>query len=194
MKFRPIAACVMIATACATSLAFAAPLSFTQATHTRANVAQAAGTVSSGGVDYSFQAQAYVDVNGVPAGFVYVESFGLGIQYVTCTGPEFANVVSMNQGTGAVAVNGTLDLANAHCYAVNYTGGPLTLKVSGQPDGSYRDSRSGVETEQTLGTTFKFNFQSDEFGETFVGSTGLYTGTFTGRALTARSTNRTQVK
>jgi hypothetical protein len=44
------------------------------------------------------------------------------------------------------------------------------------------------------GTTTRYNFQSDEFGEIFTGSTGLYTGTFTGTGLTARSTNRMQVK
>jgi hypothetical protein len=194
MKLHSIATCMIAASACASS-ALAAPLGFTQATHMHANIAQAAGTVSSGGVDYSFQAKSYVDFDGSRAGFVYVDSFSFasGFQFVTCTGPEFANVVSMNQSTGSVTVNGTLDLANPNCYAVNYSGAALTLQLSGQPDGSYRNSQGGTGTETINGTVAKYNFQSDEFGEVFTGSTGMYTGTFTGRGYTGRSINRTQV-
>ena len=197
MKTRSIAACMMIATAGVSSLALGAPPHGAQATHTRANVAQAAGTASSGGVDYSFQAQAFIDVDGSLAGSVYVESFGgsPAFQFISCSGPEFANVVSMNQSTGAVTVNAALDRTNPNCFSFPDSSGPsMTLKLSGQPDGSYRNAQSGTGTEQISGSTFKYNFQSDEFGESFIGSTGFYTGTFSGRALSARSTNRTQVK
>jgi hypothetical protein len=187
---------MVIATVGASPLALPAPPNATQATHYRASVAQAAGSVSTGGVDYSFQAQSYVDVDGAPGGSVYIDSFNGSppYQYISCSGPEFANVVSMNQGTGTVTVNAVIDPSSPRCYVYAFSGGPLALKVSGQPDGSYRNSQSGTGTETMSGVTSKYNFQSDEFGEAFTGTSGLYTGTFTGRALTARSTNRTQVR
>jgi len=73
-----------------------------------------------------------------------------------------------------VTVNAALDLANPNCFSVNYTGDPLTLRVSGQPDGSYRKSESGAGTEQFFGATFKVNFQSDTFGETNRDDRSLY--------------------
>jgi hypothetical protein len=194
MKVRYLAACMMIATSGASPLALGAPGNGAQATQWRANVAQAAGAASDGVADYSFFAQAYVDVDGVPAGSIYVDSFGSFYQYISCSGPEYANVVSMNQSLGTATVNGTLDPASPNCYSVNYNGGPLTVHISGQPDGSERNSQSGTGTLLIGGTTNKYSFQSDDFTATFTGTSGLYEGTFSGRTLAARSTNRTQEK
>jgi hypothetical protein len=113
--------------------------------------------------------------------------------FVICTGPEFANAVTVNSN-GAVTIIATLDLSNRNCFAVNYSGAPLTLRVSGQADGNEIVSDSGVHTQQLFGETFKINFKSDAFSEVFTGTTGLYTGVMTGRATSSRSTNRIKTK
>jgi hypothetical protein len=174
----------------------AAQLNGTQTTHRQANVAQAPGSVMTAEAAYSFQAQSCVDVNGVPARSIYVDSFdSCGCHHLFCSGSQDANLVSMNQGTGLVTVNGVVYPSDHQsCTSPNYSGGPLTLNVCGQPDGSYRNSHSGTGTETISGATSKYNFQSDEFGESLTGSSGLYTGTFSGTATMARSTKRTQVK
>lgn len=196
MKFQSIAACLGIVAACALPLAHAAPLAGTQTSHLRATSAEAGGFASTPQGDYSFTAKSYTDFDGSRAGSVFIDSFAFpgGFTFISCTGPEFANAVTMNQSTGAVSVNAPIDPSSPNCFAFNYTGGPLTLRFAGLPDGSERVSENGNGTQQLFSEIFKFNFQSDSFSETFSGSTGLYTGVFTGRATFGRSTNRSKVK
>ena len=116
------------------------------------------------------------------------------MRFVQCTGPEFASIVTVS-ANGAASVNATLDsAANPNCYAVNYSGPALTVRINGAFDGAERTSQSGSVTQQLPGSTFKFNYQEDRFSETFTGSTGFYTGSFNGFALNGRSTNRSRIK
>lgn len=196
MKHHSFAACLGIVTACALPLAHAQPAARTQTNQLRAAIAEAAGFATTLQGDYSFNAKSYVDFDGSRAGSVFIDSFAFpgGLSFISCTGPEFANAVTMNQSTGVVTVDALIDPSSPNCFAFNYTGAPLALRFAGKPDGNERVSENGNGTQQLFSETFKFNFQSDSFSETFSGSTGLYTGVFTGRATYSRSTNRIKVK
>jgi hypothetical protein len=200
MNIRLTAACLVTSTLLgAPTIAAAAPIGFTQADQYRLNLAQADGFVEAGGVTFLFSAQSYTNVDGSRGGFVSAtsEDFsfgGSGVRFVQCTGPEFASIVSVG-ANGAVSVNATLDwAANPSCYAVNYSGPALTVQINGSFNGAERTSQSGSVTQQFPGSTFKFNYQEDRFSETFTGSTGFYTGTFTGFAVNGRSTHRERIK
>jgi hypothetical protein len=160
---------------------------------------QAGGSVSAGNIDYSFIAQSYIDFDGTRAGFVYVESAdyfgGTGVQSIQCRGPEFANAVTVNQSTGNSSVNAVLDPANPNCFtSFLYGAGAIALRVIGQSDGTDRYSESGTITQTSGTSVFKQNYQGDDIYSTSTGSNGFYTGTFTGRVQSFRSTNRTQIK
>jgi hypothetical protein len=200
MSFRLTAACLITSTLLGAPLiAEAAPIAFIQADQYRLTLAEADGFVEAGGVFFSFRAQSYTDVDGSRGGFISAASEdytfgGSGVRSVQCTGPEFASIVTVS-ANGAASVNATLDwAANPNCYAVNYSGPALTVRINGAFNGAERTSQSGSVTQQLPGSTFKFNYQEDRFSETFTGSTGFYTGSFTGVALNGRSTNRSRIK
>jgi hypothetical protein len=192
MTFRSIVTGIVIAGA-ALSAHSAAPAA-KQASHLHLDFAEAAGYASTPQGEYSFTAKSYTDADGSRAGFVSIDGYGAVFQFINCTGPEFADAVTMNQSTGVVTVNAMVDPSNPNCFAFNVSGPALTLKFSGKPDGNERVSESGAGTRQNFGEIVKFNFQSDAFGEVFTGTTGLYTGAFTGRATSVRSNERTRTK
>lgn len=195
MKLLSIAAaCLAIASFLVTATAHAGQLSRVQSTQAKASIAEANGSASSAQADFSFRAQSYLLVDGERGGFIAVDAFGSAYQFIQCNGPEFADAVSINQSTGAVTVKALLDPANPSCYAFGYEGPALTLNFTGTADGNTRKSESGTGTERLFATVTKYNFQSDTFGQVFSGTTGLYTGVFTGNAISARSTNRTQAR
>jgi hypothetical protein len=192
MTFRSIATGIVIAGAALS--AHSAPPAAKPFRHLQIDFAEAAGYASTPQGDYSFIAKSYTDFDGSRAGFVSIDGFGATVQFINCTGPEFADAVTMNPSTGAVSVNALVDPLNPNCFAFNISGPALTLRFSGQPDGNERVSESGAGTRQNFSETIKFNFQSDAFSEVFSGTTGLYTGVFTGRATSVRSTERTRIK
>jgi hypothetical protein len=192
MIFRSIATGIVIAGAALS--AHSAPPAAKQASHLHTDFAEAAGFASTPQGEYSFTAKSYTEVDGSRAGSISIDGYGAVFQFINCTGPEFANAVTMNQSTGIVTVNAMVDPQNPNCFAFNASGPALTLKFSGRPDGNERVSESGAGTRQNFSEIVKFNFQSDTFSELFTGSTGLYTGAFTGRATSVRSTERTKTK
>jgi hypothetical protein len=192
MTFRSLATGLVIAGAALS--AHSAPPAAKQVSHLHLNFAEAAGFASTPQGEYSFTAKSYTDVDGSRAGFVSIDGNGAVFQFINCTGPEFADAVTMNPSTGAVTVNATVDPSNPNCFAFNVSGPALTLRFSGQPDGNERVSESGAGTRQNFSEIVKFNFQSDAFSELFTGTTGLYTGAFTGRATSSRSNERTRTK
>jgi hypothetical protein len=189
MMFRSIATGIVIAGGALS--AHSAPPAAKQARHLNIDFAEAAGFVSTPQGEYSFTAKSYTDADG-RAGFVSIDGDGAVYQFIHCTGPEFADAVTMNQSTGVVTVNALVDPSNPNCFAFNVSGPALMLKFSGKPDGNERVSESGAGTRQNFGEIVKFNSQSDAFSEIFTGTSGLYTGVFTGRATSVRSTERTR--
>lgn len=192
MIFRSIATGIVIAGATLSSAHSAPPAA--KASHLHIDFAEAAGFASTPQGEYSFTAKSYTDADGSRAGFVSIDGFGTAFQFINCTGPEFADAVTMNQSTGVVTVNALVDPQNPNCFGFNVEGPALTLRFSGRPDGNERVAESGAGTRQNFGEIVKFNFQSDTFSEVFTGTTGLYTGAFTGRATSVRSSERTRIK
>jgi hypothetical protein len=195
MSIRSIATFLAIAAASAAPLlAHSAPRARAPINHLQASAVEAAGAVSTPQGDYSFTAKSYTELDGSRAGSIFLENFAPtgAVQFISCTGPEFASTVAMNQSTGAVTVNSVIDPSNPNCFAFNYSGAALTLSLSGRADGNERLSENGAITQQLFGESLKFNFQSDTFSEVFTGTIGLYTGVFDGRATSSRSTNRTK--
>jgi hypothetical protein len=158
----------------------------------------AAGAVQDGDVEHSFDAKSYTNFDGTRAGTVSVSSFGVVAgnfiySFVQCFDlPELADAVVLNQGTGAVTVNAVLD--PARCYSFNYSGGPLTVRLTGRFDGSERFTESGTITRQIFGYTEKMNYQGENFRDAFDGTIGIYTGQLLGNVIYGRSSNRTQTK
>jgi hypothetical protein len=188
----------LYALAFAATTALAGPLNPTTTDRFKLVLSAAAGSVQDGSVERSFEAQSYTNLDGTRAGTVTVSSFGFVegnfiFMFVQCFDlPELADAVSLNQSTGAVTVNATLD--PARCTTVNYSNGPLTVRLTGRFDGSERFTESGTITRQIFGFTEKMNYQGENFRDAFEGTIGIYTGQLLGRAIYGRSTNRTQIK
>lgn len=150
------------------------------------------------GSSYSMAAQSFDDASGVPQGAISVERFGFdpstgtfGSSFIICSGPAYANAVTVNRSTGASSVNAVLDPAAPGCFGFNTT--TLVVAISGQATGGFSRSDTGTTTLRFVGSTEKATFQSDSFDESFSGSIGYYTGAFAGNAEAARITNRTRV-
>ena len=188
----------LYALAFAATSALAGPLSPTTTDRFKSVLSAAAGSVQDGEVEHSFEAKSYTNFDGTRAGTVTVSSFGFVagnfiFMFVQCFDqPELANAVVLNQSTGAVTVNAVLD--PTRCTAVNYSNGPLNIRLSGRFDGSERFTESGAITRQIFGYSEKMNYQGESFRDVFDGTIGIYTGQLLGNATYGRSTNRTQTK
>jgi hypothetical protein len=182
----------------AATSAQAGPLNPTTTDRFKLVISGAAGAVADGLVEHSFDAKSYTNFDGSRAGSVSVSSFGIVagnfiFSFVQCLDlPELADAVNLNQSTGAVTVNAVLD--PTRCNALNYDGGPLTVRLTGRFDGSERFTESGTVTRQIFGFTEKMNYQGENFRDAFDGTIGIYTGQLLGNATYGRSTNRTQTK
>src|SRR5262249_48052486 len=145
---------------------------------------------------YTFEASAYDDLNGVRQGFVFTERIdSYSDSFISCSGPAYGDVVSVNKITGETSINATLDPASADWYAFN-VGSPVSVNLRGQFDGTGQNSQSGTgKITVDGGTSYtKYNYQADEFSEIFTGSSGLASGSFAGSVHTEHRTNLTHVK
>lgn len=199
MKFRPTAACMIIATTCASPLALAAPGG--QAVVTKFKSASAVVNLQAedGAFQYSMTAQNFDDMDGVQQGIVSIGKSGFDpitgqffIGGVTCQGPSFANTVTVNKSTGLSSVNAMLDPAAPGCTGFNATA--QTVAIAGVPTGGFSRSDTGNSTIRAGSVVEKTSFQSESFDEAFSGSIGFFTGAFTGNAQAATVTSRARVK
>ena len=167
----------LCALAFAATSALAGPLNPKPTDQFKLVLSGAAGTVQDNSGEYSFEAKSYTNFDGIRAGSVFVSSFSFatGLMFVQCFDlPELADAVSLNQSTGAVTVNAVLD--PARCNAFNYSGPPLTVRLTGRFDGSERFTESGTITRQIFGYTEKMNHQGENFRDAIDGPIGLYPG------------------
>lgn len=181
----------------ASPLAYSTPVSGqrTQVTKFQGYSADAYGYFYDGYTDTSFFAQAYDDLSGVPQGYVSVVMYSPVYQYLSCYGPAYGKVVSVNQGNGNSSINATLDPTSPDCYSYNVdVSQRYVVKLTGKYNGDYRNSQNGTGKQTYSGENYKYNSQYDGFDETFTGTNGFYSGTFTGSAETQHYTNRTRVK
>lgn len=135
-------------------------------------------------VCYSFKALDWIDKKG-PGGSVvawyYLEGTYPVIALIACDGRDF---VSPNgAGIGNVRIKATLDPASPNCVSEGSepVSGPISIDLVGQA-GSYQESEIGTGKVTDLGESYKYNFQEYHFSETFTGTNGFYSGTFSGTA------------
>ena len=187
----------MAATVVASPLTYSAPSHGTQVTKFLSFLESAYGYYDDGVGSYAvFQAVAYDDFSGQRQGWatVYGYDSNTSSDYsIRCSGPAYANVVSVNKINGDSSINATLDPSSGDCSNYNVSA-PVTLNVAGKYDGNDRYSTNGTGKGTYYGANYKYNSQYDSFGETFTGTNGFYTGTFTGGAGTERRTERQKVK
>jgi hypothetical protein len=185
-----LAASIIAAVVVASPMVSSARNHGTQVTHFRSTSDWASGCIYTGTVITCFYANAYDDNNGVPQGYVDVYQYDYNTSTykdIHCFGTAYANVASVNQGNGNSSINATLDPASSDCYPYNVSS-PLTVNLSGQYNGNYASHNNGNGNSTYLGTSYKYNFQSDYFSETFTGTNGFATGTFDGSASTEHRT------
>ena len=199
MNLRYLAACVIAITIGTSSLAFAAPGGQALVTKYKTMSVSVNLQAEVGTVNYSLSAQNYDDMDGVQQGIVAVQRYGFDpvagffIGGVTCSGPDFANTVTVNRSNGVSSVRVLLDPSAPGCTGFNASA--VTIAISGVPIGNYNKSETGSATINYGGGSIdKTSFQSDYFDETFSGSIGDYSGAFSGNAETAKVTSRTRLK
>lgn len=198
MKLRNLAAGLVVASMGMSSLALAGPGG--QAVVTKQKTAFTVVNLGAevDGSSYSMTARNFDDAAGVMQGEISVQRFGfdpstggLSFSFITCSGPTFANTVTVNKTSGASSVNAVLDPAAPGCFGFNTT--TLVVAITGTSNGTFSRSDTGTTILRFVGFTEKASFQSDGFDENFSGSIGYYTGAFTGNAESAKITNRTRV-
>lgn len=196
MKIPYLLASIVATALVASPLAYSAPSHGAQVTHFNSFNVNAYGCFDNYPSYTCFYANAYDDFySGQRQGDVAVYGYDVTYSYydIRCSGPAYANVVSVNRGNGNSSINATLDPSSDDCSNYNVSA-PVTLNVAGKYDGNYRYSYNGTGKETYYGVNYKYNSQNDYFGETFIGTNGFYTGTFTGNAFIEHRTERQKVK
>jgi hypothetical protein len=195
MKIRFVAVLVLVTCLLAGSL-YSIPGNGTQVTQFLSRMDHVEGQKSVGTTNTFFLANTYDDMNGVAQGDVTVsnedDSTGT-FNYISCSGPAYANIVSVKPTSGDSSVNATLNPASPSCIS-NGVFAPVTVSITGQFNGIFQQSQTGTATNTSNGMSFKSNFTSDFFTETFTGTVGFASGPFSGNVTTSRSNERTRVK
>ena len=131
------------------------------------------------------------DTGEPPFGQYFVQAFDEvgNIVIIFCTGPEYAQTVSVNPQTGESSVNATLDPSAPSCVG-SMTGPAFTISLSGTAaKGTYNSSSSAAsrfEDGKLVGRAQ--SKQIDYPVTTLTGSIGFLSGTFNGAATTVRFT------
>ncbi|MGZ8194565.1 MAG: hypothetical protein ACXWTH_02960 [Methylosarcina sp.] len=141
-------------------------------------------------------ARSYDDSFG-PNGWVTVGAYDYSSTqstgFISCAGPAFANAVSVNKNSGDTSINATLDPSDTtNCSSYNVFAS-VTVDLAGQNDG-WKISNQGTGKSTDNGTNYKYNFQAEDFSESFTGTNGFYTGTFGGTASSIHHTSLTKVE
>jgi hypothetical protein len=170
-----------------TALVWVAPLNGQETppvTHLRTTYSSASGEISGETFFAHFNAQVGYDFGlwGSLDASMYDYSTDT-YQYISCFGPAYANILSVNRINGDTTINATLDPSSSDCSAVNVSA-PIVIQLVGKGRDQATKIGTGRFTEETSGVTYKYSFQSSEFYETFAGTNGFYLGTFTGGAFT----------
>lgn len=186
MKIRFFAALVLVTGLLVGSL-YSAP-SGLQIEHFKFKKDAVSGFKNDGPNSISFQAESRDDINGYVSVISFNNITGMLNFLISC--PSGPTSVSVNPGTGNSSVNATLDPAAPGCFSMNVSA-PVTITLTGQPDGSFHDSGNGNGMSTSFGISSKFNSSQDIFGETFTGTVGSASGSFSGDAEAIRYNNRT---
>jgi hypothetical protein len=97
---------------------------------------------------------------------------------VTCSGPSFAQALSINPGNGNLTLNAVIDPASPECSSWGAPFEPMVLDITGRFDGVYHNSQHGTGTsisnDPYSGTRERSSYssQSDMFSEAISGTVG----------------------
>jgi hypothetical protein len=195
MKIRFVAVLVMVTCLLAGSL-YSVPGNPTEATQFLSRHDQVIGQKFVDNTNTFFIANTHDDLKGVAQGDVTISSEDNStgrFHSISCSGPAYANILSVNKVSGDVSVNATLNPASPGCFS-STDFAPVTVSISGQFNGILQTSQTGIATNTSDGMSFKSNVSTDFFTETFTGTVGFASGPFSGNATTTRSNQRTRVK
>lgn len=113
---------------------------------------------------------------------------------IACTGPAYANAVSVDKNSGAVAIKSSLDPTSPDCFTFGESlSDVIEVNLVGKFDGNARRSESGAAKVTVYGVNYKMNFQCDFF------FTEIFSGTVStlpsvslagGQARSCSNTNR----
>lgn len=196
MKKTIISGMVAMAAVVASSSVYSVPGgNGTQVSHYKNISDRVEGGICDGDICANFTAYTFDDSTGLQ-GTVLVDSYDSVTSesmFISCSGPAFANAVSVNKTKGTSSVYATLNPLDTSCVSVNVSAS-ITVDLTGQYDGYAKFSNHGNGNSIIDGVNYKYNFQGDTFTVISTGTTGLYTGTLPGQAETYRYTELTKVK
>jgi hypothetical protein len=155
----------------------------------------ASGQVGCQGADcVYFGAQSYDELDGTVTGAIYVSFYiNYQFQYIYCSGPAYANSVSVSPGNGNATIRATLDPLSSDCTFVYQVTGPISLNLNGYANGLSRYSSETSFTNEFSGQVLKGRSQSDQFSDTFKGTISSASGSFSGFFGSASSYRNTQI-
>ncbi len=193
-KICTLSAYVMATTLCMAPLAFAAAPPMSQGAVNTKFKSTSDSAYGCNASSVCFNANSFDDLNGGLAGYISIYDYSSGLGYISCGGAAYGGVVFTNQINGNVSVKATLDPSDPSCFTSNWTASSVTVDLFGAyKNGGYYSSGIGNVTQYYNGTTYRNNYKSASFEETFIGSVTGFTGPFTGGADAYRSINRQQV-
>ena len=126
--------------------------------------------------EWFFSAQSYDDLTGRPQGSIYVsfsDYFGDFHWQISCTGPAYANVVSVNKTTGETSIKAVLDATNSADCTPDGAPSSVSVAIVGKFDGNYRATDLGAGKSTESGVNYAYATRCDTFGETFSGTIGF---------------------
>ena len=144
----------------------------------------------------TLDASSYEDRNGVALGWIRAERFDWIVgtsASITCAGPEYARIVSVNAGNGVTIVNVTLDPLAPGCSGFGVAT-PLTVNLSGAKGADYSSSVRGTEVQQSSGVTTTSKFESTRYEMVFNGTGAFVPGPFYGSASATRYSERVRIR
>jgi len=183
-KFRSLSTCMMVTALAAAPFAYGAPV-------TQFNSFNA-GASGNNCDDFScgswFEIEVSHDTLGNASVFLFINNYVPIEQHLYCnwqsaSAAAFLNIISVNPGNGTVSFRVTVDPSDWHCsmWGTSFDA-PFNIDVSGQFNGTEDRHENGVGMGTNELGAHKYNFQRDEFSETFSGMIGLSPGPWAGGA------------
>lgn len=136
------------------------------------------------------------DSLGTLTGWIQVQLLDYTIGFlltIYCSGPEYANVVSLNMANGTSRLNAFLDPSVPNCSSTN-VGSPVTLSLVGQADGIYRNISRGTSVLEFAGVKYVQEYVVALYSEIFYGNGAFLAGPLTGQVGENKVTDRQRVK
>ena len=111
---------------------------------------------------------------------------------MTCRGEAYADALKFDEKTLKFTINVALDpVKDPTCTSDSQ--GAIVVNISGAPNGTASDSRSGSGVTTTPTSKIKYTFESNSANTIATGFNGYVNGNYPGSIAVSRSANRTKV-